>query len=381
MRVVVAGLSSQEREQLRQAALSLGLECRAEDCLPLERIGDGLRGRPAGLALLSVGLHVAPALSAVHSCAGSATPVFVVTDSTTASSIPALLRAGAQGYLRHDELRTDLFHAVQQSRAGSRIRVEQGRVIAVTGGIAGVGVTTVATNIAFALAEQNPDRVALAQLTDGVPDLALNLLLSPTYSLADLAAGWYRLDHALIRRSLVKHPAGVWVLADQPGQTERAEWASSAMMQLLVLLRGRFQLIVLDIGHRLDPASQAVLTAADAVAVVNRLDQPSLRIGRDWLSRLREIGVSADCIVNIANRVGQPGQIPAVTAQEILAVACAESIPDDPDRVNRSLHLAMPVMKSSPTAPIGQSFARLARRWQGDAGRRKPASIEMAEAS
>jgi pilus assembly protein CpaE len=381
MRVVVSSESASEREQFRLAALALGLECATGDCVSPDALSDRLALGDIGLALIALGLYPAQSLAAVHACSSVAAPVYVVSDASSIAELPNLLRAGAQGYLRKEELRGDLLAVVQTQRSGFSVRVATGRVFAVTGGLPGVGVTTVATNLAFALAEKHPNRVALAQLTDGVADLALNLALSPAYPLADLAAGWYRLDNNLMRRCLVDHPAGVSVLADQFGQGDAIAWEPAAMRQLLMLLRGRFEFVVLDLGHSLDSAREEALRMADAVGVVQRLDVPALRIGKDWLDRLREIGVSPERLLSIANRFGQREQVSWNTAHEVLATAMGQAIPDDPACVNFALNAGRPLAQSARSAAIAESFAKLADHWDGTTTTGGSSRRVLAEAS
>jgi pilus assembly protein CpaE len=365
MRVVVASESALEREQLRQAAQGVGLDCAATDCVTPDALAARLADVGYGLAILGVGLNTPAGLAAIHGVESrTKTPVCVVWDPDAAVDLPALLRAGASAYIRRTDMQTDLLGVVQQLRSDGDIKVAWGQVIAVTGGLPGVGVTTVATNLAFALAEKYPGRVALAQLTDGIPDLALNLDVSPAYPLAELAEGWYRLDGGLMRRCMVDHPAGVSVLADQVDRRDAVQWQPAAMRQLLVLLRSRFDFVIADLGHALDNARREAIRMADAVAVVARLDVPAVRVTRDWLTRLREMGVAYDRLLGVVNRTGQKEQLSWKTAREALPMTLGESIPDDPARTNHALNTGRPLVQSARNAAITAGFARLADRWQ-----------------
>lgn len=364
MNVVVASDAALEREQLRQAVLGLGLECTASDCVGVADLPARLQAGSVGMALIAIGIDHAAALVAVHRAADiSKLPIYAVCDHADGTILPALIRAGVKGYLRRDEVRSDLLAAVQELKASGTVNVNWGRVIAVCGGLPGVGVTTVATNLAFALAAKAPGRVALAQLTDGVPDLALNLDLKPAYPLAELAAGWYRLDSSLMSRCLVEHPAGVSILADQPGVTGPVSWKPAALRQVLVLLRARFDAVVVDLGHTVDPARIEGHKFADAAAVVLRLDIPAVRIGRQFLWQLSDAGLPSSKLVGVVNRFGQKEQLPWKQAREALNIDIGEFVPDDAAHLNHALNTGRPLVSVAKSAAITESFAKLASRW------------------
>lgn len=363
MRLLVASLSAFEREQMRHAALSLGHDCDVADCVAPAELVARLRRPTARLALMTARLDVATDLSVLHAVAtSSSTPVFVVTDAQTESSVPALLRAGARGYLRAQHLRDDLRTVVQDLQASSELRLSWGRVIGVTGGLPGIGVTTVATHLAFAFGDKQPGRVALAQLSDAMPDLALNLDLKPSYPLAELAKAWYRLDAGLLGRCMANHPAGVAILADQADAVSVTQWQPEAMRQVLMMLRSRFESVVVDLGHSLDAARQEAIRLCDTVAVVTRLDMPALRATRDWLTRICNLGVLDDRLIGVVNRVGQKEQLSWKTARETLGVTLAEAIEDDAARINYALNSAQPLVTTARHATITAGFGKLAAR-------------------
>jgi pilus assembly protein CpaE len=364
MRVVVASESSAIRDQVRQAALSLGVECAAADCLRHQDVPKKIAG-PAVL-VLHVGLDVAAALAVVHRMADHAPPpILVVCDEGLEKELPGLIRGGAHAYLRPAHLTADLQLALQELHESGSLSVNEGRTIAVAGAAPGVGVTTVATNLAFALADKSERRVVLVQL-DANRDLALNLQLQPAYALATLADAWYRLDGQLLGRRMIEHPGGVTVLADVPSGPA-ADWTPAAVRQVLVLLRSRFDFVVVDGGHAADPAIHQALRFASDVIMVTRLDLPAVHQTRHAVERLRFAGVKSERLVSVANRFGQHQQMDWRLARNAIGVPMVEWIPDDPAVANHGLNAGRPMVQVAPAALISQSFKRLARHWLNSA--------------
>lgn len=356
MKVVIASDIAAEREHARAAAVSLGLDAVAI------RVSD-LASRTAiekpDLVVVAVGLDERAALSAVFA-AGDVPAYLLLRDNT--DFLPNLLRAGARGYLRSDNLTDDLASAVDELIHAAPLQVAFGKVIGISGGVAGVGVTTVATQLAFALAEVHPGRVALVQLDAAVADLSVTLGLAPSYRLAEIAAGWDHLAPAVLARRMVEHPAGVNVLADIAG-AEMLQWTPEALRQLLGVLRSRFEFVVVDFGHAVDPARLEALKFADGIAVVLRLDAPAIALGRQLVSRLIDGGVRREKLVGVVNRIGQPGQLPWADANAALTIDFADPLPDDPDRMNQTINARRPLVTTAANAPITAGFARLADRW------------------
>ena len=292
-------------------------------------------------------------------------PVFVVGLSTDSQEILKAIRQGARAYLHEDDLHLELLNALGKLRQTGSAPVKWGKIIAVTGALPGIGVTTVAGNVAFALAATYPDHVVLAELGGGVPELALNLDLQPPHNLAELIAGWDRIDATLMRRALVEHPAHLRVLAYPPETLQAAFLEPAAMRQMLAVLRSMFAFTIVDLGHDIDPTHVEAFHLADKVVLVVRLDVPSVRLSRQYCQQLETLGVPRDKFHVVANRYGQRQQFPWKKAQEALGLPIAEWIPDDPGRINQALNQGRPLIATASRAGITRSFADLAGRLNG----------------
>jgi len=117
----------------------------------------------------------------------------------------ALMRAGAVEYLlrpiNHDELRKSLQKA---GRFLNPVPVEEtpaGEIIAVYNPIGGMGTTTVAVNLAAALAEGDT-KVALVDLNLEAGDISTFLNVNPAYTLSSVTSNIDRLDANFLMSSM-----------------------------------------------------------------------------------------------------------------------------------------------------------------------------------
>jgi pilus assembly protein CpaE len=357
----VAGLGT----QLRQVALGSGVECGAADCVSFARLPTRLGQSPADLVL--VVLDPAPlALAAIkHAAANSAAPVLAVGPTYDTNQILQAIHHGALMHLDLARFREDFLVALDKMHQAGKLTHPHGTLLAVVAAAPGAGVTTVAASLAFALNEQHPKRVVLAELGAGVPELALNLDLKPRHSVSDLALHWDRMDPAMLRHSLVTHPTGLHILAYKPETLQSVPLEAPAMRQVLLLLRAMFAYSVLDLGYSSDPARLTAMAMSEKVVIVLRLDVPSLRLTRQFVRQLTEQGLARDKMRLVANRHGQRQQISRKKAEEVIGVAIPEWVPYDPATLNQALNHGLPLLRTARGAEITRSFDALATNLNG----------------
>lgn len=362
MRVVLAQEKALNREEPRQVALGLGLVCESADCVVPEDLPVRLSQGEADLVIVNLNKDVLRGLGTIQQTASiSSLPVLAMGPSHDPQLILQAMRAGARAYLDERNLRDELSAALLHlGQSGSLHEERRGDVMLVCSAIPGVGVTTVASSIAFALADKHPGHVMLGELGAGVPALALSLDLRPRYTINDLRQNWERLDGTMMRQMLHNHPGGVSVLTHPPELLTAAPLEQQAVRGMLLVLKSMFEYVVIDMGHNLDEAMISALALADKVVVVTRLDVPALRLTRRLVSQLKSKGVTAGKLKMIVNRYGQGKQIGLKQAEEAVGLPVMESIPDDPTTLNNALNTGMPVQQSARRSGITKTFAKLA---------------------
>jgi pilus assembly protein CpaE len=366
MRVIIAGVMEGMRERYRQTVLGIGLECEADDCVSYAELPFRILHGPADLIILRLGSNPTTALPLLRETATQTkTPIVAIGSSSDAEYILRALRSGAREYFHETDLGAGLLATLGRMRQAGVPAIEWGQIIAVIAAKPGIGGTTVACNLAFALASHYPDRVALAELGSQVPELALDLDVHPPHNLNDLAIREGRLDTTLLRQLVVEHQAHLHLLVHSPTTLQAATLPPAVMRTVLVLLRTMYENTVVDLGHSIDLAGLAALELANKVVVVVGLDVPTLRLSRRFLRDVENAGVGSKNLVVVANRYGQKNQFPWKNAQEALGYPIQEWIPDDIALVNRALNLGQPLLVVSRGASITRIFDQLANRFNG----------------
>jgi pilus assembly protein CpaE len=361
MRAVIAAESPADRDKYRVEVLGVGLECRANDCVPAADLQVRLSREPAA-DLVLVGMSDPPEIPLAalgHAACVARTVALAIGPLSDANLIHRASGAGARRYLDQNQLREQLVAALDTLSREGAVTLQRGKVIAVCSAHPGAGVTTIATALAFALASQKLGSVLLAETGTGVPELALDLKLNPVHGLDQLVKLSEQADATMVRTAAQKHKAGVSVLA-YPAESLAPECLTGDQARrLLTVLRAAYDWVVLDLGHGLTEGNEELISHADRVIVVARQDAPSIRLTRRYLKTLEIVPAERQMVV--VNRYGQAGHLKWKQVEEALRHRVTDWIPDDPARVNAALTAGEPLAIAARGSGVNRSAEKLAR--------------------
>ena len=103
-------------------------------------------------------------------------------------------------------------------------------------------------------------------------------------------------------------------------------------MRSVDFARNLFPYGVLDLDASLNSEQVEGVLQADLLLLVLRLDITSLRNARRMLDRLKELGIAESRIRGVANRYGQPKELPLRKVEQALGITIAHRVPDAPGR-------------------------------------------------
>jgi pilus assembly protein CpaE len=226
----------------------------------------------------------------------------------------------------------------------------------------GVGTTTVAVNLALAIAARAPDQVALVDLTPMGGQVATHLDLRPKLTIADLVRDSAGMISPEILRTtyLARHEAGVMLLAGSVAPSTEALMPGAETTRILEAVLAAVDNVVVDLGSHLDERVVAGLDAADDVVFVVTPDFPALKAVHGMLEYLGEGGTQRaepTIVVNetYALQTLTPGDIETALGRRV-----AVRIPYDPLLYLRAANQGTPVFSSAPTSQPARRFDQLA---------------------
>ena len=252
-----------------------------------------------------------------------------------------------------------------------------GKLLVFVGSKGGSGVTTVACNVAIALAHQSDQRTLLVDLALPIGDVALSLGIAAHNSTDDALRGIDHLDARQLESLLVRHQSGVYVLA-APTKVPEVEVSEDAIDKLIAIARQDFDQVIVDVGSRIDVSAKALFAVASTIYLVTQTGISDLRNSNRLISQFfNEGNQNLEIVINrFESRSNETVNEDVIT--KALGRPVGWKIPDDQDAARALQHDAGPggarisrislEMASSITGrPMQDEFGGSGR-GQGDSG-------------
>jgi CRP-like cAMP-binding protein len=222
----------------------------------------------------------------------------------------------------------------------------------------GSGKTTLAANLAVALAETTPDRVAIVDLDLLFGHVPMLLDVSPRTALASITPGALRgLDRESFSYYLAKHAESSLRVLVGTLRPEESELVSGEHVRAVIeLLRRQFVHVVVDAGSRFSEPCLAAIESAERVLVVCTPEPVTLRDTRECQRVLRDLlNYPLSQVSYVLNR---PSPYASLSAVQVCAQLGVDLLGEDVS--NASLE-GLPVVMKRSGNPASKALRTLAR--------------------
>src|SRR5206468_7912380 len=190
-----------------------------------------------------------------------------------------------------------------------------GRTLAVVGARGGVGASTVAHNVAWAIARDVHLDSVVADLDLPFGTAGLDFNQDPPQGIADAVMSPDRIDTAFVDRLLSKCTDHLSLLA-APATLDRVyDFGAEAFDSVFDTLRASVPCIVLDVPHQWSGWTKRSLIAADDILIVAAPDLASLRNTKNLYDLLKAQRPNDRAPLYCLNQVGVPKR-PEIKANE-----------------------------------------------------------------
>jgi pilus assembly protein CpaE len=238
-----------------------------------------------------------------------------------------------------------------------------GRVIAIIGAKGGIGASTVAHNIAWAIAHDLALDSVVTDLDLAFGTAGLDFNQDPPQGVADAVSSADRIDTTLIDRLLSKCSDHLSLLA-APATLDRVyDFGADAFDAILDTLRASIPCVILDVPHQWSGWTKQVLISADDILVVAGPDLASLRNAKNMVDVLRNVRPNDRRPFYCLNQVGVPkrAEITPADFAKALDEPPTAVIPFDPQLFSTAANNGQMIAELSEKHKAAEIFRYLAQ--------------------
>ena len=246
-----------------------------------------------------------------------------------------------------------------------------GEVVAVFSPKGGVGCTTVAVNLAVALQGMvtGDHKIGMMDASVQFGDVGVMLNLQTHRSMTDLVPHLAELDTDVLNSVLAPHGSGIKVLL-APAHPEDAETllmaelpegaaSTSAIGILLELMRGEFDIIVVDMWSWVDDIALTIFDAATLIVLVVMPNIPAIKSARLFLEVADRLNYPMDKIALVVNGVDRSMGIRVEQIEQAMIPVVAQ-IPLDLQAVQAAANHGVPFIMRDANQAVSQGILQLA---------------------
>jgi pilus assembly protein CpaE len=295
--------------------------------------------------------------------------IFAV-DEVSTTLLQAAIRAGARDTVAVNDpnLLAQSVQRVGDLLAGvaSRVpattstRATPGKLVVVFSAKGGVGKSTVAINVAVAMAHRTDDRIALVDADVNFGDVSVLLGFPPQHTIVDAVSAAQYGDVELVRSMLTRHRSGLLVL---PAPTEPMLGGGldpQEIVSVCHVLQTLCGFVVADLPPQLDEVAVALVEAADIVLLIGGMDIPSVKNLKIGMQALDLVAIAGPKLRLVLNRANTQVKLEVKEVEQVLGLRAEFPVPSD-IAVPISVNAGVPVVEHAPDSPASRALDRIAR--------------------
>jgi pilus assembly protein CpaE len=347
----------------------------------------------AVLAILDLGEAGDDAAIAVRTVLAVAPECCVVVTGADASpaSISRAVSAGARAFILRpftaSEISSTLRDAHTNMAALRKLqrgesttpRRERGQLVAVYSPKGGVGCTTIATNLAVALAGKTKKPVGIVDLDLQFGDVGVALDLRSANSVVELVAHADSIDEALISDIFVQHQSGVRALVAPENIALLESLDPHRVVRAVEGLRDHFGYVVCDLWSSLDDLTLAMLRVADRIVLVTTPELPALKNIRRVLAATGPLLLDERTQI-VLNRHPAKTGVSVAEVEKNLGRPVSATIPSEGIGMTDAINQGISFFDSRARVRAGGSYMKLADALLREGTARRSAELNAARA-
>ena len=273
----------------------------------------------------------------------------------------AIRRAGTMAH--EERTKVPQVSSSQAARAGGArlagVGVGAGKVITFYSPKGGSGCTTLATNLAVCLNNEDTS-VAIVDANLQYGDVAVFLNEQGKFSILDLAPRADEMDPDIVNDVMIRHSqSGIKILA-APMKPEQSDLVTGEQFSKVIrYLRSMYSYIILDTASALQNITASAINNSDLLILLTTQDIPSIKNSRLFLDEIDALGFERKRVIFVMNKFDKRIGITTEKVSENLKQEIAAVIPFE-ERVIVSVNRGIPFILVDKSRPLSRSILTLA---------------------
>jgi pilus assembly protein CpaE len=323
---------------------------------------------PSDLLIVELSQDIERQFQVIQSLLGAAAvrEVFVISEAAQPQVLLQAIKVGIKEFLPlpldEQELRRAFENFLARHNGQTAAKAKFGDIVHVMGAKGGVGATTVAVNLAMALAKKNSSlSIALVDMNMIFGDLALFLELTPKYHWGEITKNIERLDSTFLQNVLARHPSGLHVLPS-PGFLNGYPAATPEVVErLLRLMQTMFDFVIVDGGQSLNQATLRAVEMCNSLLLVSLLSLPCLANTNKVMRSFDNLSLSVkERLRLVVNRYLKKSEISVQDAEQTVHQKIFWMIPNDYKATMSAINQGKTLLEIAPKQDVTRSFCQLA---------------------
>jgi pilus assembly protein CpaE len=238
---------------------------------------------------------------------------------------------------------------------------KNGKIVTLFAPKGGVGRTTLAVNLAVAMAGEQRQRVTLVDGSFQFGDVGVLLNLNPkNKSIIDVVADPASTDEDMVDTTLINHSTGIKVLLAPPSP-EMAELITvDQIRRMMDRLRQTNDFTIVDLWPHFNDVSLALLDMSDVILTVLTLEITNIKNIRLFLEVAEQLGYG-DRLKLVLNRADSAFGIRVADVENSVGRKIDHQVVSDGRTVVYALNRGVPFVWSNSQAPVSEDILKISR--------------------
>jgi pilus assembly protein CpaE len=290
-----------------------------------------------------------------------ATAVLIVAPRVDPALLLEAMRSGVNEVVGTPLTAADIESAIVRMLSQRAVSADAGQIFAFLGAKGGVGTTTVAVNVAAALAKLEPQKTLMLDLHVLNGDVAVFLGAEPRFSIVDALENTHRLDEAFLRGLVVRTKSGVDLLSSSD-RLASAPIDARRIRTLLEFCARYYRYVVLDVP-RSETAVLDALEVAGRIIIVANQELATVRSASRMATALRQ-RYGKDKLSIVLSRADRLAEIGHEDVERAVGSHVKHTFPSDYRIALQALHKGRPITLDNHNE-LSSSLTRFARSLAG----------------